>query len=179
MTEHKNKSRAPIQPLNAPTLALSVGGLGFLRPAPGTWGSMPPPALAALLVLFGASQSTIYAALAACLVIPSIACVLWGKYAETRFGRKDAAEVVADETAGVTFACLVAIYFSASSFQMLVQLAGAFFLFRIMDILKPAPARQLEQLPHGWGVLIDDLVAGIYAAIALALAIMGANAILA
>lgn len=179
MPEHKNKSRAPIKPLNAATLALSVFGLGFLRPAPGTWGSMPPPALAAILFLAGASQQANYIAMLACLVLPSIACVIFGKYAEQRFGRKDAAEVVADETAGVAPACLVAIYFTAPTIQMLAQLAGAFFLFRILDILKPAPAHQLEKLPFGWGVLIDDLVAGIYAAIALALLITGANAILA
>jgi phosphatidylglycerophosphatase A len=182
MPEHKNKSRAPIKPFNVPTLALSVGGLGFLRPAPGTWGSMPPPAIAGLLLLFGAQHTTIYAALGASLVISSVACVLWGKYAEQRFGRKDAAEVVADETAGVTFACFVAIYFTTpttNTIAALAYLAGAFLLFRIMDILKPAPARQLEKLPFGWGVLIDDLVAGVYAAIALALAIIAANAVLA
>ncbi|MEO1130574.1 MAG: hypothetical protein AAFX05_12835, partial [Planctomycetota bacterium] len=57
MSEHKNRHRAPIQPLNAPTLGLSVLGLGFLRPAPGTWGSMPPAAIVWLMLLLGTSSA--------------------------------------------------------------------------------------------------------------------------
>jgi phosphatidylglycerophosphatase A len=46
---------------------------------------------------------------------------------------------------------------------------GAFVLFRIADIIKPWPARRLETLPHGWGVLIDDLAAAVYAMLAMQL----------
>jgi phosphatidylglycerophosphatase A len=164
----KNAVRAPLRPLNAATLALSVGGLGFLRPAPGTWGSMPPPAIAGILVLAGAGTGTMHAVVAGLLVLSSVACVLWGRYAEERFGRKDAAEVVADETAGVCPAVFVAIAMAEGLLVQCAALAGAFLLFRVFDIIKPAPARQLESLPAGWGVLIDDLVAGVYAALVLA-----------
>jgi phosphatidylglycerophosphatase A len=165
----KNAVRAPLRPLNLASLSLSVGGLGFLRPAPGTWGSMPPPAVAGVLMLVGVADSVAVGVVAAMLVVASVACVLWGRYAEVRFGRKDAAEVVADETAGVAPATMLAILMADGTVTRLAALAAAFLLFRFFDILKPWPARQLEALPAGWGVLIDDLVAGVYAAIVLAI----------
>jgi len=111
---------------------------------------------------------------AALLVLASVACVAWGRYAETRFGRKDAAEVVADETAGVAPAVLVAIAMTGSGTDgRLLALGASFVLFRVFDILKVRPARRLEALPAGWGVLVDDLVAGAYAALVLAAAIAG------
>lgn len=164
----KNAARAPLRPLNLASLSLSVGGLGFLRPAPGTWGSMPPPAIIAGLGFFGVGNPGLHLVTAVLLVLSSVACVAWGGYAETRFGRKDAAEVVADETAGVCPAVFVAIAMTSETWPRLAALAGAFLLFRVFDILKPWPARQLEELREGWGVLIDDLVAGVYAALVLA-----------
>lgn len=165
----KNKIRAPLKPLNGPTLALSTFGLGFLRPAAGTWGSMPPPALAALFVLLGASPAWHYASMTAIFFLCSAACVIWGKYAETRFGRKDAAEVVADETAAVALALAAAspaILYADSLWPALVFITLVFFAFRFFDIIKLWPANKLEKLPYGWGVLMDDLAAAIYAGIA-------------
>ncbi len=156
-----------MRPLNLASLSLSVGGLGFLRPAPGTWGSLPPPAIAGVLMLAGVADTVAAGVVAVMLVASSVACVLWGRYAEVRFGRKDAAEVVADETAGVAPATILAVLMTQGLVGGLAALAGAFLLFRVFDILKPWPARQLEALPAGWGVLIDDLVAGVYAAIVL------------
>jgi phosphatidylglycerophosphatase A len=168
---HKNKSRAPLLPLNAPTLALSSLGLGFLRPAPGSWGSLPPVALCALLILSN-QHSLITPALIILLVISCILCIAFGRYAESRFSRKDAAEVVIDETAGQSLTllplCIPALT-PASTTAWLIALAAAFLLFRIFDTLKPPPARRLESLPHGWGVLADDLMAGVYAALTLTL----------
>ena len=168
MVEHKNKSRAPLKPLNVPTLGLSVFGLGFLRPAPGTWGSMPPPGVAWLLLIAGVTGQTVMLVTVALLLLSSIACVVWGGYAESRFGRKDAAEVVADETAGVCVPLLGGLAMGMGGvLESMIWCGIAFLLFRISDILKPWPARQLEQLPRGWGVLIDDLVAGVYACIVM------------
>ena len=164
----KNRHRAPIQPLNAPTLLLTSGGLGFLRPAPGTWGSMPPGAIVGAMALAGATQSAMLLTTLAVLALSCAICVVWGKYAEERFGRKDAAEVVIDETAGVAPATMVAVWLATGLVELIVALGAAFVLFRLFDIIKPPPARQLEKLPHGWGVLIDDLAAGVYAAAVLA-----------
>ncbi len=171
----KNKHRASIHPLDAPTLALTTGGLGFLRPAPGSWGSLPPVAIAGVLLLAGVTPLAFNITLGAILAVSCVLCVLCGLYAEARFGRKDAAEVVIDETAGQ---CLPLLLLPLPVFQAAAiaeggltsailnvgaLCAGAFVLFRIADILKPWPARSLERLPHGWGVLADDLMAGLYA----------------
>jgi phosphatidylglycerophosphatase A len=167
LAEHKNKARAPLRPLNVATLALSVGGLGFLRPAPGTWGSLPPVVVLAVLVAAGTDATWLHVAGAVMLLASSVACVAWGGYAEDRFGRKDAAEVVADETAGVCLPAIAAVAVFAETSERLFALAAAFVLFRLFDIVKPWPGRRLERLPRGWGVLFDDLAAGVYAMIVI------------
>ena len=72
----------------------------------------------------------------------------------------DNRRVVIDEALGM----LVSVVFIPLS---LVNVAMAFFLFRFFDITKPPPARQAESYPKGWGVMTDDLIAGIYANITL------------
>lgn len=68
---------------------------------------------------------------------------------------KDPGRVVVDEGVGflVTVALLPVGWWTA--------IAG-FFVFRALDIIKPAPARQLEALPGGWGIVVDDVIAGVY-----------------
>jgi len=66
--------------------------------------------------------------------------------------------VVIDEVAGVGIALLGAIY--RPDWQ---HIATAFLLFRVFDIWKPFPVRQLEKLPEGWGIVFDDVAAGLYA----------------
>ncbi|MCA9311618.1 MAG: phosphatidylglycerophosphatase A [Phycisphaerales bacterium] len=154
------------------TFMLTAGGLGFMRPAPGTWGSLPPAGLAWLLMLFGATDTVVVLALAATLVIACVACVLFGAYAETRFGRKDASQVVIDEVAGQAIATAPVPFLllgaGLDAFWGISVLVGAsFILFRLLDIVKPPPARQLEGLSLGWGVLLDDVFAGVYAALLL------------
>ncbi len=76
--------------------------------------------------------------------------------AETRYRRRDPGLVVIDEVAGMLVTLLA----------VPVGLSGAvvgFLAFRLFDIIKPFPARQAERLPGGWGVMTDDLVAGVYA----------------
>lgn len=169
----KNQRRAPKGPLDIPTLVLTSGGLGFLRPAPGTWGSMPPPAWAAAALLAGAAPAWVAAGVATLLLVSSAACVLLGERAERRFGAKDAAEVVIDETAGVCLPVLASLALpgvastdlSARATWAIGAMGASFLLFRVFDILKPWPARRLERLHAGWGVLMDDLAAGAYAAL--------------
>jgi phosphatidylglycerophosphatase A len=50
--------------------------------------------------------------------------------------------------------------------KTVIAVAVAFILFRVMDVLKPEPARTVEKLPGGWGIMLDDVVAGLYANIA-------------
>ena len=81
-------------------------------------------------------------------------------------GKTDPREVVADELAGQAVAFLAAGFFAAESNGAILGLVG-FLAFRFFDILKPPPCCQLEKLPAGFGILADDLMAGVYAAIVL------------
>lgn len=146
-------------------------GLGKLRPAPGTWGSMPPVALAGLLMLAGLGPNetivhwAVYnGALLVVLLVFSAACVRYGDAVEAKYGKKDPGQVCADETAGQ---CLALMFLPnhavATPANAIATLALAFFTFRIMDILKPWPAGRLQDEPGGWGILLDDLAAGILA----------------
>lgn len=158
-------------------LLVTTGGLGTLRPAPGTWGSMPPVALAGVLILLGHAPSAsgtpaliYHGTLALVLVIFSAACVIYGRPAEARFGKKDPGSVCADETAGQ---CIPLMLLPAAATPNLVTttftLAGAFVAFRIFDILKLPPANGLQRVKGGWGILLDDLVAGAQALIVVQL----------
>ena len=75
---------------------------------------------------------------------------------------KDPGRVVVDE--GVGF--LVTVAFLPTGWLTVV---AGFFVFRVLDLIKPTPARQLEALPGGWGIVVDDVVAGIYGNLALRL----------
>lgn len=153
------------------SLALStVFGLGHMRPASGTWGSLPPVVLAAGLISLGygplGSPWIYYPAIIIVLIVFGIACVVQGDRAEAVFGSKDPSEVVADETAGQCIPLLgLPLVWDTGWFWSMAWLAGAFLAFRAMDILKPPPANGLQRLPGGWGILIDDLIAGVYALI--------------
>lgn len=158
---------------------MTSGGLGYMRPAPGTWGSLPPAGIVFLMLVLGAPAWTINATLIVVLVISCAICVRFGEWAEGHFGKKDASPIVIDETAGQ---CLSLMAWPAAfieecravngagaadwnaAFRGAVAVGGAFVLFRIFDIIKPPPARGLQRLHAGWGVLIDDLFAGAYAA---------------
>ena len=151
-------------------------GLGYLRPASGTWGSMPPVLLAALLIAFGAGPAEspwIYnGILAAVVVVFSLACIAMGDHAEARFLRKDPGNVVADETAGQALALLALPAAGVlTGPRAAITLLVAFLAFRVMDILKPPPARGIQRAPGGWGILLDDLVAGAYAVILVQLGV--------
>jgi len=95
-------------------------------------------------------------------VLASVACVAWGRFAESAFGRKDPSQCTIDEWAGqaITF---IMLPMGSSMWELLLVVAVAFVAFRVFDIVKPPPARQMEKLPAGWGVLMDDVFAGIYA----------------
>ncbi len=96
------------------------------------------------------------------LAASSMACVALGRFAEQAFGKKDPGQCNVDEIAGQSLA-LLAMPVGSWVWQPLVVAATAFVAFRFFDILKPPPIRRLEKLPRGWGVLADDLLAGLYA----------------
>jgi phosphatidylglycerophosphatase A len=137
-------------------------GAGFLKPGPGTYGS-----IAALLLWYGAAHAfqPTPAALAIATTVAAVAVTLIGIPAATivarESGRKDPGLVVIDEAAGQ----LIALIAIPADWR---HAALALLLFRAFDILKPPPIRQLERLPAGTGIMLDDVAAGL-----LALACMG------
>jgi phosphatidylglycerophosphatase A len=74
----------------------------------------------------------------------------------TRLGRKDPGAAVVDEVVGMWLALLFLPFTPATAL-------AAFLLFRVLDVFKPWPARQFEALPGGWGIMTDDVMAGVYA----------------
>ena len=154
---------------------VTLGGLGAIRPAPGTWGSLPPVLAAAVLMAAGlgpadgAGPSAVYhLVMLGLLVAATLACAMHGDAAEAHYDKKDPGHVVADETAGQVIPLLFLPPAAVATPGVAVlTLAYAFVAFRVMDILKPPPAHRLQRIPGGWGIVIDDLLAGVYAMIAV------------
>jgi phosphatidylglycerophosphatase A len=154
-------------------LAIATCGVGYLPLAPGTWGSLVGVGIYALIRLSvfpqistegnQAMYSPIFLALELSLI--SIITVL-GIWAASRAERvlkiKDPGKVVIDEVAGQLIALLPVPL--AIEYGWPYWLIPAFLLFRFFDIVKPYPARKLESLHGGLGIMADDLVAGAYAA---------------
>jgi len=130
-------------------------GIGRLKPGPGTWGS-----LATVILWYFASSRIPIDDRTWATILAAIVVTLIGIPAATRVARasglKDPQFVVIDEVAG-QLVTLIAVPLGWKTF-----LAGLI-LFRIFDILKPPPVRQLERLPEGTGIVVDDLGAGLYA----------------
>jgi phosphatidylglycerophosphatase A len=150
-------------------LVVTSGGLGHMRPASGTWGSLPPAVAWIVLALAGVAPGgwTMTIVLIAIAVAASVGCVTFGRWSEQRYGKKDPGQVVADEVAGQAVALLwmpvLAIGVGPAWLDVVATGVIAFLAFRMFDIIKLPPANQLQALPHGWGILVDDLVAGVFA----------------
>ncbi|MHC5007843.1 MAG: phosphatidylglycerophosphatase A family protein [Planctomycetota bacterium] len=146
---------------------VTVFGLGRLRPAPGTWGSLPPPLLVLALLWSGAALWVVNLTLVLLGAAFGIACARFGHLAEQRYGAKDPRQVVADETAGQCVALLLLPWRSVAdpgAWTWNLGLAAmGFVAFRLFDILKPPPINGLQRIGGGRGILIDDLIAGLYA----------------
>ena len=159
------KSEAqPAAPSPAPAWAFLVAtffGVGRLQPGPGTWAS-----LVAILIWLGIGRGLSLARQTGVLTGLVVIAVAAGIPAATRVARasklKDPQFVVIDEVAGQWIALLLA----PLSWKTL--LAG-FILFRVFDILKPPPVRQLERLREGLGIVVDDVAAGVYAMLGMQL----------
>jgi phosphatidylglycerophosphatase A len=139
-------------------------GAGLGKPGPGTWGSVAATLLwAAYVVLAHPTQNTLLAV----SLIASAAAIALGIPAATIAARESASKdpgfVVIDEVAGqwITLTALALPGKEATHDWKHILLA--LLLFRVFDIFKPFPIRQLEKLPEGWGIVFDDVAAGLYA----------------
>jgi phosphatidylglycerophosphatase A len=130
-------------------IVTSVGFLGYVPFASGTVGSLP--AVGAALCLNG--QPVVMLCLSIVLFILG---TIMSSRAEMLFGNEDPGEIVIDEFVGM----LVAFLWLPMTWTSVPII---FVLFRAFDIFKPFPARRLERLKGGFGVMADDVVAGIYA----------------
>lgn len=212
-TEPQRESDGPARKPSFAYAIATVLGTGYLKPGPGTWGSVVGLLVAVVshpFTWFVVLGTGIEAALGQnarlltgplgvfALLVPSVAVWLIlailgvrtsgqvAAFAQT----KDPQYVVIDEVSGVHLGMILglapwgsplallrpedatafALYTGMSVLNWKFLLA-AFLLFRFFDILKPFPCRRLEALPGGWGIMADDWMAGIYAAICLRLAL--------
>ncbi|MDT4895781.1 MAG: phosphatidylglycerophosphatase [Acidobacteriota bacterium] len=160
-------------------LAFATWGVGYIPGAPGTFGSAVGVGIY-LLVQSASAQVFAFAAargwsvgllesfrMTFMLLLVTMLTIV-GVWAASRteklLGRKDPGIVVVDEVAGQ----LIAFLFVPFNVGWWVIIAG-FVLFRLFDIWKPYPIRHLESLESGLGIMADDVLAGIYAAILLSL----------
>ena len=151
-----NQPRTPIPAGPKTAWAWTLGtffGAGLLRPGPGTYGSVAAALLWFWLIPY--SQHPALATLLAAIAITAIG-IPAATIVARESGREDPGHVVLDEVAGQLFA-LIAI--PADWRHALLALL----LFRLFDITKPPPIRQLERLHGGTGVMLDDVAAGLLA----------------
>ena len=171
-----------VEKKNAPdsfSLAITTFGVGYLPLAPGTWGAMVGVGIYLLFGLiesnvsesFGAkgwTQAQITAWIHAGNLLVFLIFNLLGIWAADRatilFKTKDPSQAVVDEVIGQ----IIVFLFIPFSVHWTYILAG-FLLFRLFDIWKPYPIDSLQNLPAGIGVCADDILAGVYGGICLAL----------
>lgn len=216
MNQNTNDNASSRIPGKKPRFAFAVAtalGAGYLKPGPGSWGSLVGIILAILshpLTWFYITGKAMQLGIGAdapllagpwgtiLLLAPSV--LVWlvvailGVRTSTQVAAyanlKDPQNVVIDEVSGVHLALLLALVpidgptmlldpANAAAFALFTGMSilnwkfllAGFVLFRIFDIAKPFPCRRLEELPNGWGIMADDWMAGIYAAICLRLAL--------
>ena len=154
--------------MNIKRLLVTGFGLGWLPLAPGSWGSLPPVIIFALLHRLNVPVGIIATILIFIAIVWSIMCVKFTPVSMAATGKDDPSEIVADEIAGQSIALLFACIVIDN--PLWITAGGSYFFFRLLDTIKPWPAYKLEELDGGWGVLLDDLMAGVYSGITFLIA---------
>lgn len=132
-------------------LFASAGYVGMAPVAPGTWGAAAGVGL--LLLVRLAAEPLLEAVVLAVVLAGGVRAAT---LAERSSGRRDPGVIVIDEVAGM----LIALFWIPVTWAGILV---GFAAFRVFDVVKPFPARAAERLPAGWGVMADDVVAGLYA----------------
>lgn len=152
-----------------PTAALLLATslwVGYMPIAPGTWGS------AVGVILHLVLHRSLGSVMHALLILGMLLAGVWAAgVVERTSARKDPSIVVIDEVVGM----LLAFYGVPVSVW---GLAAGFFVFRLLDVVKPFPCRRAEHAPGGWGIMTDDAIAGVYTNVVLRLAAVWLPALL-
>lgn len=138
-------------------LIATVGGVGYAPVAPGTFGS------AAGILIYWLTRGWPVEWQMALIVVVTVVGIWASTRAAKHFGKEDPGFVVIDEVAGQ----LVTLAFTGAG---LTATIFAFFVFRVLDIIKPFPADRFERLHGGTGIMADDLMAGVYGCVIVHLA---------
>jgi phosphatidylglycerophosphatase A len=133
-------------------------GCGYSPIAPGTAGSLGALVIAWPLARAASFKNLHFLLLSLLILYPAIRAA---DIVAAESGRKDPGLVVVDEVIGQWLTLAGAVRYNWQTFVM------AFLLFRVFDIWKPPPVRQLERLPGGTGIVLDDMMAGVYGALVL------------
>ncbi len=161
MNEKTSKKIAPYQ------LFLSAFGMGYMPFAPGTWGSAWTALIFLLVALAGGDSPAATITLVILAAYGCWATIYFGDEGIKNYG-DDPGMIVSDEVAGQ--AVTLFWFYQWGQWPLsdiLIYTTAGFVLFRIFDIIKPWPACYFDRLKSKWGVLLDDIVAGVYAAIVL------------
>lgn len=140
-----------------PKLIATSFGAGFLPVAPGTWGALVAVILWLPLYLWASTAVTV--AVTAVSAVLYCAAGIWASNIAEKFWGEDPVVACADETVG-QWVALLAVTPACPWWEIV----AAFVLFRFFDIFKPLGIRRTESLPGGYGMMADDVVAGIYSA---------------
>ncbi len=123
-------------------------GVGFIPIVPATWTSLVVAVLFLVIPIEGLGVQLAFLVFTVVVGVPACG------FLEREFG-EDPAQATMDEAAGMAVS-LLAVPLTP------VNVLVAFLLFRLLDVVKPPPARRAEGLPGGWGIMADDLMAGVY-----------------
>ena len=135
-------------------------GVGYIKIASGTFASLLGIVFY-LLIYFICDDSSFYLAYFIVLLLLTPLSIYVASYLEKNvFKQKDPHPVVIDEIVGYLFA--LAFIKSPDLQRTFIYVTVAFFLFRFFDIVKPSPIRQSQNLPSGLGIVIDDVLAGLF-----------------
>ena len=132
--------------------------------------AVPPVVIFAFLCHFDLPAVAILTIMLVLVLAGSVVCVKFSPDIIAKTGKSDPGEIVADELAGQAVALLPIIFIISTAHsgnQICFFIGASFLLFRFFDILKPWPIKKIEKLPAGWGILADDLLAGVYASAVL------------
>ncbi len=152
--------RQPVWPRILPTKTVlacaRLGPVGRLLPAPGTWGSVAGLLYFTVFFAHGLNVASLVLLNAIGLYV---AVALCGE-AEIRLGRKDPGEVILDEFVAMPL-CYLGWTQLLDPLPLWAVLLAGLAIFRVFDILKPCGIHKLQDLPGGWGVVIDDIAAAL------------------